>query len=341
VSCSYLSPQGDSNLSTVDSQQTKPSLLVGVGGWAYLPIKVGNKLQICSQLYDFVEVNSTFYTLPEMDRVKKWKKTVPETFEFTLRANRELTHIGHLEPTSKNYKIFEKHLDIAKELEASILHFQFPPSLTVTKELVKSWREFFRTVSKADSSTRGLKFALESRNPNAKDSEDLAKLIQDYDIIPTTDASRDSSVFASVNSKIVYTRVFGQGEHTKWTFDSKELTDLETKLNYVKARKRYVTFHNLTMYEDASRMKTIVKTGKDQKQPPTAPTGLDSLSQVIATGRVKFPVTKQALIEEFDWKTYNRELGQKAHVGEVLGKLEDRTYNSIEEVMESLEKTSL
>ena len=320
------------------SLETTPSILVGVGGWAYLPVKIGNKLLICSKLYDFVEVNSTFYNLPQIERAKKWKKTVPQTFGFTLRANRELTHVGKLKPTAKNYKIFEQLLEIAKELEARILHFQFPPSLTVTKDLIKDWRDFFSSVSKKTGNSE-LKFALESRNPNAKDSEDLSKLIQDYDIIPTTDASRDSSVFASADSKIVYTRVFGQGDHTKWSFDSHELGDLENKLGEVKARKRYVTFHNLTMYEDASRMKTMVNTGKDHEQPPNAPIGLDSLKHVIATGRMKYPATKQSLIDEFDWKTYDRSPGQRAHVGEALRRLEDRPYRSVEDVVRTLEET--
>ncbi len=320
--------------------EVTPGVLVGVGGWAYLPVKIGNKLQICSRLYDFVEVNSTFYNLPEMERVRKWKKTVPATFGFTLRANRELTHIGHLKPIAKNYKIFEQHLNIAKELDASILHFQFPPSLEVTKDLVRDWRDFFSSITR-EAGRSELKFALEIRNPTAKDSDDLARLVQDYDIIPTTDACRDSSVAASVDSKIVYTRVFGQGDHNKWAFDSQELSDLGDKLSEVKARRRYVTFHNLTMYEDASRMKTILKTGKDHEQPSNAPIGLDSLKRVIATGGMKYPATKQALIEEFDWKTYNRNRGQRAHVGEALRLLEERHYDSIEDVMQSLEKTTV
>jgi uncharacterized protein YecE (DUF72 family) len=324
----------------LESGEAPQSLLVGVGGWAYLPIKLGNKLSICSKLYDFVEVNSTFYKLPELERVRKWRKTVPDSFEFTLRANRELTHVNHLKPTEKNYKLFEQHLEIAKELNSSIIHFQFPPSLTITKDLVSDWRNFFSSISKNSANTR-LKFALESRSQSAKDSEDLARLIQDYDIIPTTDASRGNSLFASTDSKIVYTRVFGQGEHTKWTFSSQELKDLENKLNTVKAKKRYITFHNLTMYEDASRMRTMVKTGKDLEQSPNAPTGLASLKQVIAKGNMTYPVSKQTLIEEFDWKTYNPNRKERARVGEVLRRLEDRPYNSIEDVIQTLEKNPL
>lgn len=320
--------------------ESKPPIQVGVGGWAYLPIKMGNKLQVCSKLYDFVEINSTFYRLPEIERVKKWKKTVPETFEFTVRANRELTHVGYLRPNVKNFKIFEQMLEIAKELDAKIIHFQFPPSLIVTKAMVNDLRDFFKSAQSNSLSRSGLRFALEARSQNAKDSEDLAKLIQEYDIIPCTDASRDVPINASADSKIVYTRVFGLGDHTRWSFDSQELKNLGDKVEEVKARRRYVTFHNLTMYEDASRMRTVIRTGKDQKQPPNAPLGLSSLKQVIASGRAEYPVTKQKLIDEFSWKTFDRESGERVHVDHVLRKLDDRSYRSIDDVIETLENES-
>lgn len=318
-----------------------PNLLVGVGGWAYLPIKKGNKLEVCSKLYDFVEVNSTFYSLPELERVRKWKKTVPPNFEFTLRANRELTHLGMLKPTAKNFKIYEKMLAISSELDAKVIHFQFPPSFEITNEVTKDWREFFSSISSKKSyAPKGdLKFALEIRNEKGWKSPEVSDLIEQYDIIPTGDASKeeDSKLSTSPRSGILYTRVFGQGDHTKWSFDTQELKDLESKVGEVKARKRYVTFHNLTMYEDASRLKTIVKSGNDQRKTLDSPTGLESLKRVIASGRVKYPTTRQALIEEFGWRVFDFEPTRRAHVEDELRKLDDsRSYDSVEDVMGSL-----
>lgn len=311
--------------------------MVGVGGWAYLPIKRGNKLEVCSKLYDFVEVNSTFYTLPELERVKKWKKTVPTNFEFTLRANRELTHAGHLKPTQKNFKIFEKMRELAKELASPIIHFQFPPSLTVTEEVVADWDAFFSSIY---SDRLGLNFAIETRSQRSDESPELARLIQDYNIIPCADASKDQELRASIDSQILYTRVFGPGDHTKWSFDTNELQTLADKVTEVKARKRYVTFHNLTMYEDASRMKTVASKGKDQKQPPNAPLGFESLKRVIASGRMKYPVNKQKLIDEFGWKTFDLEQEKKEHVSDELNKLEaDKSFDSLDDLLDSLMRT--
>jgi uncharacterized protein YecE (DUF72 family) len=319
-----------------DDIDTPQNLLIGVGGWAYLPIKKGNKLEVCSKIYDFVEVNSTFYSLPEIERVKKWKQTVPANFEFTLRANRELTHLGMLKPTAKNFKIYEKMLAVSNELDAKVIHFQFPPSLEVTNNVVKDWRDFFASVSSSRGSGNP-KFALEIRNEKGLNSPEVSELVEQYDIIPTEDASKDSKLETSPRTGILYTRVFGQGDHTKWSFDTQELKDLETKVTEVKARKRYVTFHNLTMYEDASRMKTIVKSGNDQKQALNSPMGLESLKRVIASGRVKYPTTRQALIEEYGWRVFDLEPQKRSHVEDELRKLDDnRSYESVEEVVSFL-----
>ena len=99
--------------------------LVGVGGWAYLPVRHVNKLKVCSKLYDFVELNSTYYKLPLLEDASKWRKTVPEELEFTVRANSKLTHDSHLEPTEENFRIYQKTLNICDALNATVLHFQF------------------------------------------------------------------------------------------------------------------------------------------------------------------------------------------------------------------------
>jgi uncharacterized protein YecE (DUF72 family) len=311
--------------------QSGPPFLVGVGGWAYLPIKKGNKLAICAKLYDFVEVNSTFYDLPLIDQVKKWRQAVPDDFEFTVRANKILTHESHLEPTNKNFKIFDRMSEICRELRSTVLHFQFPPSLKMTDALISQWDGFFGSASK----DLRLRFAIEMRSDENmfQKSARLRSLIEKYDIIVATDPSRSAAVVPSSSSRIVYSRVFGAGEHTKWTFDSDELTTLAKKIEEKPAHRKYVTFHNLTMYEDASRMKTVVKTGKDQELSLRSPVGLDSLKRAISSGRLVYPATKLKLISEFGWKIYDSETAKKEHVSKALGDLAEKQYSSPEEVI--------
>ena len=74
----------------------------------------------------------------------------------------------------------------------------------------------------------------------------------------------------------------------------------------------------------------------DTKVPAIAPRGLDSFRKVIASGRVKYPLSKKDLIEEYGWKTFEIEGDLRVHVLDELEKLEERKYASVDEVVESL-----
>jgi uncharacterized protein YecE (DUF72 family) len=318
----------------VTRSEAKP-FLVGVGGWAYLPIKKANKLEVCSKLYDFVEVNSTFYEMPAIEQVKKWRRAVPEDFEFTVRANKRLTHEMHLLPTSKNFRTFDFLTEICRELHSEILHFQFPPSLKISEKLISQWDSFFSSVRRG----RALHYAIELRSAPNQAQHAFEKLVNKYDLILTGDASNADIVPVSPSSEIAYTRVFGKGDHTRWEFDTEELATLAEKIKQTSARKKYVTFHNLTMYEDASRMKKIAKTGRDQQTSPRTPVGLASLERSISAGKLAYPAAKGQLLKEFGWRTYEPEPNKKEHVSKALEKLSDengRKFSSPDDVIRHL-----
>jgi uncharacterized protein YecE (DUF72 family) len=78
---------------------------IGCSGWNYahwrervypkgLPAR--QWLQHYAQLFDTVEVNSTFYRLPKRDAVANWARESPPDFVFTVKASRYLTHIKRL-----------------------------------------------------------------------------------------------------------------------------------------------------------------------------------------------------------------------------------------------------
>jgi len=82
--------------------------LIGTGGWAYFQIPGVHPLVAYSKAFNFVEVNSTFYELPSLKEAEKWRKLVPPTFQFTVRANKAITHKCKLQPTQEAFETFEK-----------------------------------------------------------------------------------------------------------------------------------------------------------------------------------------------------------------------------------------
>jgi len=305
-----------------------PGVSVGVGGWAYFPVRQ-NKLALCSKVFDFVEVNSTFYKLPPVKLASKWRDTVPEEFQFSMRASGKLTHEKHLEPSEENFREYEKNLAISRMLQAFVLHFQFPPSFEVTRQVVNNWKNFFSSARKE----HGLSLAIEIRNLGAVNSNYLSSFFEDYDIIPTSDVSRNE-VRTSNRSKILYSRIFGLGDHTRWSFSTSELGGLKEKLEKVSASKKYVTFHNITMYEDAARLKNLIREGVDLD--PVRPIGKESLKQGIISSRIVFPVSYSELLAELSWRVITAENGRRVHADEAINKLPDVfKFNSIDEILKN------
>jgi uncharacterized protein YecE (DUF72 family) len=78
---------------------------IGCSGWNYadwrerlypkgLPAR--RWLEYYAQVFDTVEVNNTFYRLPNRSAVENWVKQVPDGFVFAVKASRYLTHIKRL-----------------------------------------------------------------------------------------------------------------------------------------------------------------------------------------------------------------------------------------------------
>jgi uncharacterized protein YecE (DUF72 family) len=44
------------------------------------------------EAFRFVEVQSTFYNLPRLSMVKRWREIAPEDSEFSMKAWRVVTH---------------------------------------------------------------------------------------------------------------------------------------------------------------------------------------------------------------------------------------------------------
>ncbi len=62
----------------------------------------------------------------------------------------------------------------------------------------------------------------------------------------------------AVDSDILYSRLFGHGEHNLYQFDDVELLQIEQQVNEMGRGEAYLTFHRARMYSDAARLKVSV-----------------------------------------------------------------------------------
>ncbi|HYJ87142.1 MAG TPA: DUF72 domain-containing protein [Pyrinomonadaceae bacterium] len=113
------------------------NLYVGTSGYSYkewkgsfYPEKIPAKdmLSYYSEKLSTVEINATFYRMPQKSMLENWKQQVPKNFRFSLKAPQRVTHFKRLKDTEEETKYF---LDTAAVLEdqLGVVLFQLPPNM--------------------------------------------------------------------------------------------------------------------------------------------------------------------------------------------------------------------
>ena len=77
--------------------------------------------------FDTVEINSTFYRLPEKEAFMHWESAAPEGFVYAVKAGRFITHLKKLKEPGKSLKVFMERASFLKDTLGPIL-FQLPPN---------------------------------------------------------------------------------------------------------------------------------------------------------------------------------------------------------------------
>jgi uncharacterized protein YecE (DUF72 family) len=73
-----------------------------------------------------VEINNTFYRMPNRAALEGWRSQVPESFRFAIKAPRRITHIKRLRDCSAELGYLLEVLEALRPCLGSIL-FQLPP----------------------------------------------------------------------------------------------------------------------------------------------------------------------------------------------------------------------
>jgi len=302
--------------------------LIGTGGWAYLRVPRLRSLVAYSRLFSFVEVNSTFYQVPNLKTVQSWRQQVPPSFEFSVRCNSDVTHRYQFQPSEDAHKILDQMVTICRTLRAEILHMQTPTSLQPSRENALLLDSF---VSSAD--LKGVRIALELRGSNQALSAGFMKVMQDHNMIHSVDLSKDEQ--PAYRSDVLYTRLFGKGVQNIYQPTDQELKRIDDRASAGRHDKAMVSFHFVRMYKDAVRLKTYKETGKFPMV--TRSTGLKSLLEVMRED-AQFPSGKQELVQHQGWKLVDLTPDERVRASEMLEKLPEKKFENLDDVMHTLQK---
>ena len=93
-----------------------------------------------SQHFDTVEVNNTFYHLPEAETFDKWHEQAPECFLYVLKFSRYGTHLKHLKAPEDTIGLFMERARRLGETLGPIL-VQLRPNWHVNVERLRGFLE--------------------------------------------------------------------------------------------------------------------------------------------------------------------------------------------------------
>src|SRR5512140_1973108 len=88
-----------------DQQFTSSSVRVGCSGWQYrhwrgdfypADLPQSRWLEYYAAHFDTVEINNTFYRLPEAPTFAEWGRRAPRRFVYAVKASRFMTHMKKL-----------------------------------------------------------------------------------------------------------------------------------------------------------------------------------------------------------------------------------------------------
>jgi uncharacterized protein YecE (DUF72 family) len=234
-------------------------LSVGCCGWSYLRPREFQKelkrpyistLQAYAQLFNVVEVNTTFYRIPGLSTAQKWREesmALNGSFRFTVKAYQGITHRDRFGRRSP--QLFDALRKVAQEMNASVILFQLPGSFHPDDNNIRKLKEFFTHVERG-----AFAFAWEPRGRWLENPHAITDVCEECDLVHCVDPLRSPSLWSG-KAGIAYFRVHGFGERSiyRYNFSETELQTLHSLVQSLKTSRRgiYVFFNNVFCYRNA------------------------------------------------------------------------------------------
>jgi uncharacterized protein YecE (DUF72 family) len=230
------------------------------------------------RLFPVVELQSTFYNLPQARTAERWRAEAPVGFRFCLKAWQTITHpatsptwkrstdrelpgnrteYGQLRPTRENFDAWERTLKICNILRASICVIQCPPSFKFSGKNFSNARRFLGQIDRG-----GTKLAWEPRGNWKEHPNEVKRLCNQLDLIHVVDALKSEP---AAETETCYFRLHGLGSQEvnyRYRYSLQDLQQLRERTHEPLtrgAKEVFVLFNNQSMLDDARTFCNIMQ----------------------------------------------------------------------------------
>ena len=216
------------------------AIRIGCSGWNYkhwrgpfyppkLPVRVW--FEHYSSEFDTVEVNNTFYRLPEPSTFASWRERAPDGFLFAIKASRYLTHLKRLiDPEEPVMRLFEHARELGKHFGPIL--YQLPASFHRDLDRLEHFVSILpRTLGEIGGrpSDHPLTHAVEFRHPSWY-VDDTRAVLHAHSVTMCMHDKAGSAISSPLDGPFVYVRFHGPGGRYFGRYDRRRLDDWADRL---------------------------------------------------------------------------------------------------------------
>lgn len=181
-----------------------------------------NYLKYYGEIFNSVEIDSTFYGNPRLSVIKRWMSSTPSRFKFCLKVPRLITHELALVGAERWLLEFTERVKILDD-KLGLLLFQFPPSFDAGNfPTLQSFLEILPSE---------IKFAVEFRHRSWYTSE-TSELLKSYGIVWASTEYVGLPKEVHLTSDTLYIRFIGK--HLRFRRHDHEQINAEPQLGWWK-----------------------------------------------------------------------------------------------------------
>ena len=204
-------------------------------------------LVLYAEIFETIEVDSTFYAIPPVSNIENWYKKTPDEFTFSLKLPQEISHNYALHESS--FAVLDEFCERVLELKEklAVVLIQLPPQFEANKENAQNLRKFLARLPKE------IRFAVEFR---ARDwlidwtLEELEKNAVALCLVEGSWIPRELTFQAieKLTTDFAYVRFMGERDLTAfdkiYRHQDANLQMWADEIKKIKAREKFIYFSN-------------------------------------------------------------------------------------------------
>jgi uncharacterized protein YecE (DUF72 family) len=199
---------------------TGNQIYIGTSGWVYKEwandfyhgLKPRQHFPFYATQFPTVEINATFYRLPNLSTVHGWRAKAPAGFIFAVKGSRFITHIKRLNQLENSVGNFIRRLQPLKDKLGPML-WQLPPNFKPDLPRLESFLK--RLPAK-------FSHAIEFRHPDWFADETFT-LLKKYQVACVSMSSLRMPLNFTVTADFIYLRFHGLADGPRHDYTREEL----------------------------------------------------------------------------------------------------------------------